>query len=138
MGSRQRLFPRVLPSNLLQYAVVQLFSSPVGGGLHKCQHQRMRFPSLGRKLWLKQGSDIKAVSGRFYGANFTFSSTGHDGKSGFHGSPFVVGIDFEIAEELLRGGVLRIERLKVRSWPQADFGNRAGQFGRVFLTAGNG
>jgi len=138
MQSRERLCPHGLPSNLLEYAVVQLFSSPVGGGLHKCQHQRMRFPSFRRKLWLKQGGDIKAVSGRFYGANFTFSSAGYDGKSGFHGGPFVVGIDFEIAKKLLRGGVLRVERLKVRSWPQADFGNRARQFGRVFLPVRNG
>src|ERR1700730_3156759 len=73
------------------------------------------------------------MRGRFNGAYLALRAAGYDGESGLHRGPLVIGIDFEIAEELFGCGVLHIKGLQVGSWAQADFGDQAGEFGRVFL-----
>src|SRR5271154_3149259 len=73
------------------------------------------------------------MGGRFDGANLALGTAGHDRESGFHGGPFVIWVDFEIAKELFGCRILPIERLQVRSWAQTDFGNHAGKLGSVFL-----
>src|SRR5579864_6431657 len=78
------------------------------------------------------------MSGGFDGANLALSAAGYDGESGFHGGPFVIRINFEVAEEFFGGGVLHIERLEVGAWAQTDFGDQAGESGGVFLAVGDG
>src|SRR4030088_630417 len=80
------------------------------------------------------------MSRRLDGADFTLRSASDHGESGFHGAPFVVRIDFEVAEELLGGSffVLAIERLQVGAGTEPDFGNRTGKFGSVAFAVGHG
>src|SRR6202040_4283751 len=61
-------------------------------------------------------------------------------KSRFHCCPFELGIDFEVAEELLgrRLFVLAVERLQVGTRTQANLRDRARQLGGIALAIGHG
>ena len=100
----------------------------------------MRLFFGGGELGLEQSRDEEAVSGGFDGAYFSLGSARHDRKAGFHGGPFVFGIDFEVAEELFGYDffVFAVERLQVGTRAEADFWDFAGEFGRVAFDAGDG
>ena len=100
-------------SLLLQHFVVELFSSPVGGGLDERHDHGMGFARLGRKLGLEQGCDVEAVSRGFDCPNLSLGAASNYREARFHGSPFVFGIDFKVAEELFGHGVLSVEGLQV-------------------------
>jgi len=110
---------------LLEDAVVELFATPIGGGLDKSEDYRMGRFFGGRELGLEKSGDEEAVSGRFDGADFAMTAAGDYGESGFHGGPFVFGIDFEVAEEFFGDDffVFAVERLQVGAGAEADFGN---------------
>src|SRR5205814_3321748 len=93
---------------------------------------------LGGKLRLKQCRDVEQVSRRFNSANLALRSAGYDGEAGFHRSPFVIRIDFEITKEFLYDCVFHIERLQVGTGPQPNLWNGAGKFGRTLSAIGNG
>src|SRR6202035_769356 len=93
----------------------------------------MRLSRLRGMLRLKQGGNVKTMGGRFDRANFTLRAAGNDGEACLHGGPFVFWIDFEVAEELFSDAVLPVKRLQIRSWAKANFGNQAGELGRILL-----
>ena len=80
------------------------------------------------------------MGGRFDGANFSLSAAGDDGESGFHGDPFELRIDFEVAEKFLGRSllVLPIERLQVGAGAQANLGDGAGELRSVAFAVGDG
>src|SRR6202163_85433 len=78
------------------------------------------------------------MGGRFDGADLALRATCYHRESRFHGGPFVVGIDFEVAEELFGDRILRIVRLQVGTRPQANFRNRTGKLGRTLGAIGYG
>jgi len=98
----------------------------------------MGFAGFGRELRLEQGRNIETVSGGLDGAYLALRAAGHYGKARFHGSPFIVGIDFEVAEEFFGDRVLRIERLQVRAGAQANFRDRAYELGGALCAIRDG
>ena len=77
---------------------------------------------------LEQRGYEEAVRGRFYGANFALRAAGYYREAGFHGGPFEVGIDFEVAKEFFGHDffVFAVERLQVGAGTQSDLGDFAG------------
>src|SRR4029077_8490365 len=71
---------------------------------------------------------------------FAIAAAGNDGKAGLHGTPFVFGIDFEVAEEFFGYDffVFPIERLQVRAGAEANLRHFTRQLGRIAFAAGNG
>ena len=80
------------------------------------------------------------MRGRFDGADLAFGAAGNYGEAGFHGGPFIFGIDFEVAEELFGRSLLvfSVERLQVRARAQANFRNRARELRGIALAVGDG
>ena len=67
-------------------------------------------------------------------------TAGDHGETGFHGGPFIFGIDFEVAEEFFGDDFfsLAIKRLQVGARAQANLGDFAGEFRGVTFAAGHG
>src|ERR1017187_4213851 len=122
-----RRMPALQPA-LLQYAVVQFFLAPVGGGLHEGQNDGVRLLFGGRQLRLEERGQEKTVRRRFDRADFALGAARHYGESRFHGRPFKVRIDFEVAEVLFGRGLfsLSVKRLQVGAGTQANLRDRAG------------
>src|SRR5580704_11020038 len=99
----------------------------------------MRFLFRRRQLWLEERSQKETVGGRFDRANLAFGATGDYWKSSFHGGPFEVRVDFEVAEEFFGRGlfVFAVKGLQIRAGTQANFWNLTGEFRRVALAVGN-
>ena len=89
---------------------------------------------------LEQGGDEEAVGGGFDGSDFTSRSAGYYREPGLHGCPFVLGIDFEVAEEFFGDYffVFAVKRLQVRARAKADLWDFAGELGRVAFASGDG
>ena len=100
----------------------------------------MRFFFGRRELRLEEGGDKEAMRGRFKRANFSLRAAGDYGKTGFHGAPFVVGIDFEVAEEFFGHDflVFAVERLQVGPGTEANLWYFAGQLRCVTFAPGDG
>src|SRR3954468_17018233 len=125
---------------LFQHAVVQLLFAPVGCGLDEGQYQRVRLLFCRRELGLEERRYVEAVRGGFDGADFSLGAAGYYGKSGLHGGPFKLGIDFEVAEEFFGDDffLLPVEGLEVGAGAEANLGDGAGEFGRVAVAVGDG
>src|ERR1022692_4642040 len=131
--------PALQPA-LLQYAVVQFFLAPVGGGLHEGQNDGVRLLFGGRQLRLEERGQEKTVRRRFDRADFALGAARHYGESRFHGRPFKVRIDFEVAEVLFGRGLfsLSVKRLQVGAGTQANLRDCAGWLRGVALGIGPG
>src|SRR5271154_2674982 len=94
----------------------------------------------GGELRLEQGGYEEAVGRRFDGADFAVGAARYYGEASFHGGPFVLGVDFEVAEELFGYDffVLAVERLQVGAGAKADFGHLAGELWRIAFDASDG
>src|SRR5579862_1705357 len=92
------------------------------------------------KLRLEERGYEEAVGGRLDGANLSVGSAGYDREASFHSGPFVLGIDFKVAEELLAHHlfVFSVKGLQVRAGAQANLRNHAGELGGVAFAVGNG
>ena len=75
----------------------------------------MRLFFGGGELRLEESGDEEAVSGGFDGADFSLRAARYYWETGFHGCPFVFGVDFEVAEEFFRHDflVLAVEGLQI-------------------------
>src|SRR5580765_2383515 len=127
-------------TGLLEDAVVEFLFTPVGGGLDEGEDDGVRLLFGGGQLGLEERREEEAVSRGFDGTDLALSTTGNHRESGFHGGPFEVGIDFEVAEELFGGGllILAVERLQVGARTQANLRNDTGKLRRIALAVRNG
>ena len=102
-------------------------------GLAGADSFRLTIVEAGRE-WLRRSGGW-----RLDGADLALGTAGYDGESGFHGGPFEIGIDFEVAEEFFRDSffVFAVVRLQIGAGAEANFRHGAGEFRGVSLAIGH-